>query len=119
MPLEHEDQGHLLAASGYNELGMWDDANTALENIAPDVRHLPEVLRERVFLYQGLGKWNAMAAVAESLVEWEPDEPGWFVLLAYAKRREESLEIARQILAKAEKLHPKDGTVQFNLACYE
>ena len=119
MPLEREDQMHLTAASGYADLGMWLEANEALEEITPDVRHVPEVLRERVFIYRGLQKWEAMAAIAERLAEWNPDDPQWFVLLAYGTRRARSLEAARSVLMRAERLHPKEGTIQFNLACYQ
>jgi hypothetical protein len=44
MPLEPEDQKHLIAAQGYVELGMFLDADTELDEIDPGVRHLPEVL---------------------------------------------------------------------------
>ena len=60
-----------------------------------------------------------MAVVAGKLVEWNPGEPGFFVNLAYATRRAESIEPAREILIRAATLHPADGTIQYNLACYE
>jgi tetratricopeptide (TPR) repeat protein len=97
---------------------MWLEANEALENITPDVRHVPEVLRERVFIYRGLEKWEAMAAIAEKLAQWDPENPEYFLLLAYAKRRAESLEVADAILSRAGELHPAVGEIQFNLACY-
>lgn len=60
-----------------------------------------------------------MAAVAAKLVEFDPTEPGFFIDLAYATRRAESLETAHAILRRAEKLHPQNGGVQFNFACYQ
>ena len=58
MPLEREDQKHLLAAQGYVELGMFLEADAELEEIDPGVRHLPEVLEVRIRIYQGLEKWR-------------------------------------------------------------
>jgi predicted Zn-dependent protease len=45
--------------------------------------------------------------------------PGYFVDLAYATRRAESIHLAHAILARGAKLHPDCGLLQFNLACYE
>jgi tetratricopeptide (TPR) repeat protein len=119
MPLEQNDLQHLKAAHGYIELGMFLEANAELEEIDPFCRVLPDVLYARLAIYQGLEKWEAMAAIANRLVEWNPNEPGYFVDLAYATRRAESLSAAHAILLRGEKLHPKEGTIQFNLACYE
>ncbi|MGI8957338.1 MAG: tetratricopeptide repeat protein [Chthoniobacterales bacterium] len=119
MPLEKPDQQHLRSAHGYVELGMFDDANAALEEIDPFCRHLPEVLVARVAIYHGLKNWELLAVVAKKLVEWNPGDPGHFIDLAYATRRAESIQAAHAILKRAERLHSKEPTIQFNLACYE
>ena len=64
-------------------------------------------------------KWELLAVVAKKLAEWNPKEPGFFIELAYATRRAESIHAAHAILTRAAGLHPNDGTIQFNLACYE
>jgi predicted Zn-dependent protease len=119
MPLEKTDQQHLERAQGYSALGMFLEANEELEEITPDVRHVPEVLVVRSAIYHGTGRWSAMAVVAAKLVEFDPTEPGWFINLAYATRRAESLENAHTILLRAEKIHPQNGNIQFNIACYQ
>ena len=119
MPLEPPDDQHLEAAHGYIELGMFREANEELEGIDAFCRSLPEVLHARLRIYHGLKKWEAMAAIANKLVEWNPSEPEYFVCLAYATRRLDSLEAARVILLRGEEIHPQEGTIQFNLACYE
>ena len=77
------------------------------------------MLIARLAIYHGLKKWELLAVVARRLAEWNPKEPGFFVELAYATRRSESIQKAHAILTDAVDLHPTDGTVQFNLACYE
>ena len=57
--------------------------------------------------------------VAKRLTAWNPKEPGFFVELAYATRRAESIHAAHAILTRAASLHPTDPTIQFNIACYE
>ena len=49
----------------------------------------------------------------------ESGEPGHSVDWAYATRRAESIHLARAILTRGAELHPEDGMIQFNLACYE
>ena len=43
-------QRHVLASSGYLELGMFDDAALVLEEIAPEDKNRNEVLGARVNL---------------------------------------------------------------------
>jgi hypothetical protein len=117
MAIGDQDQAHLRSAHGYIELGLFDEANTALEEIDPFCRHLPEVLSTRVAIYHGLKQWELMAVVTKRLVQWNPGEPGHFVDLACATRRAESIQAAQAILRRAEGLNPNDATIQFNLAC--
>jgi tetratricopeptide (TPR) repeat protein len=119
MPLENPDHQHLRSALGYIQLGMFQEANTELEEIDPFCRHLPEVLTARVAIYHGLQKWELMTVVAQQLAKWNPNEPGYFVDWAYATRRAESIHLAHAILTRGAELHPEDGLIQFNLACYE
>jgi len=119
MPLDAADQMHLRAAAGYIELEMFKEANAELEGIDPFCRHLPEVLMARLAIYHGLKKWELLAVVAKRLTEWNPKEPAFFIELAYATRRAESIQAAHEILTRAADFHPTDPTIQFNLVCYE
>lgn len=119
MPLEPKDQRHLCAAQGFSELGMFLDATEELERIESDVRHLPEVLAVRLTIYEALKKWELMQAVAKSQVQNDPDNVQWWISLANATRRTESLEIAKVILLEAVRNHPKMALIHYNLACYE
>ena len=46
--LNPQDLKHLIAAQGYTELGMFQDADEEIENIDPEVRDLPEILVMRL-----------------------------------------------------------------------
>ena len=98
---------------------MYEEANAELEEIDPFCRHPPEVLVARVIIYRELKKWDLMVVVAQKLAEWNANEPGYFIDWAYATRRAESIQLAHAILARGVELHPEDGLIQFNLACYE
>ena len=84
-------QRHVLASSGYLELGMFDDAALVLEEIAPEDKNRNEVLGARAALYMAAKKWNMAAAVASHLVKVQPENAGWWISLAYALRRTETL----------------------------
>ena len=111
-------QRHVIAAGGYRELGMLDDAANALEEIEPEDKTRKEVLGARVDIYMAAKKWHMAAAVAEHLVKIEPEIVGWWVNLAYATRRAESIEKAETILLRARELHHDNAMIEFNLACY-
>ena len=97
---------------------MFDDAAMVLEEIAPEDKNRKEVLGARVVLYMAAKKWDMAAAVASHLVKVDPQTAGWWISLAYALRRAESVEKAEAILLRAQAIHPKDAMIAFNLACY-
>jgi Flp pilus assembly protein TadD len=116
--LKTEWQRHVLASSGYLELGMFDDAAMVLEEIAPEDKTRNEVLGARVGIYMAAKKWDMAAAVASHLVKVDPETAGWWISLAYALRRTERVEKAEAILLRAQAIHPKVAIIAFNLACY-
>ena len=103
---------------GYVELGMYADANSELEKIDPFCRAAPEVLAVRIAIYHGLGRWELMAEIAKRLVEFQPDDVQWIISLAYATRRANSIDAAKEILLSAESKFPKEALIKYNLACY-
>lgn len=97
---------------------MLEEAESELAAIDPEDAGLPEVLALRVALLHERQDWARLQALARELVAQEPDEPGWWVSLAFATRRVDSLEQARTILLEAERRHPQEAIIQFNLGCY-
>lgn len=119
MNLSPNDRSHLLAAEGYLELGLPLDANEELEKIDADKRNESEVLIVRLEIYETLEKWELVQTVAKTLVNRHPDSIDWFVSLANATRRTESVEAARSILLTAVTGQPRVAIFHYNLACYE
>jgi Flp pilus assembly protein TadD len=116
--LKSDWQSHVLASSGYLELGMFDDAAMVLEEIAPEDKTRNEVLGARVGIYMAAKKWDMAAAVASHLVKVDPETAGWWISLAYAVRRTEGVENAEAILLRAQAIHSRVAMIAFNLACY-
>ena len=97
---------------------MFDEAAQVLEEIEPEEKTRNEVLGARVNIYMAAKKWEMAAAVASHLVKVDPQTAGWWISLAYALRRTESVEKAETILLRAQAIHPKLAMFAFNLACY-
>ena len=117
-PLKADWQRQVLASSGYLELGMFDDAALVLEEIEPQDKTRTGVLGARVNLYMAAKKWEMAAVVASHLVKVDPQTASWWISLAYALRRTESVEKAEAVLLRAQAIHPKVAMIAFNLACY-
>jgi|SRR5882757_1706989 tetratricopeptide (TPR) repeat protein len=118
MPLEQPDQRHCQTAAGYVELGMFLDANTELDKIDPFNRAAPEVLALRIAIYRGLEKWELMREIAKRLADFRSDDIQWTISLAYATRRADSIQAAKEVLLNAEPKFPKEAALKYNLACY-
>jgi tetratricopeptide (TPR) repeat protein len=118
MPLEPPDLKCWQAATGFVELQMFDDANEELEKIDAFNRAAPEVLAVRLAIYHGLRKWELMQQIAKRLHEFQPDNVEWTISLAYATRRADSIEAAKELLLNAEPKFPNEPAIKYNLACY-
>ena len=108
----------LSHAQGYLGLGMVAEAAAELDRIPAPERDAIEVLALRMAVLQEQQDWPALRAVAGEFVRRVPTEPAAWVTSAYATRRAESLAAAEKILLEAERLHPAEPTIQFNLGCY-
>ena len=109
---------HWQAAAGYAELGMFLEADTELDKIDPFNRAAPEVLAMRLAIYRGLEKWELMQEIAKRLADFQPNDIQWTISLAYATRRADSIQAAKEVLLNAEPKFPKEAAIKYNLACY-
>lgn len=118
MIIDPQFQRRLLAASGFAELSLFQEAVQELEELPETSRELPIVLAVWLEVYQRWQKWSEAECVATHLVEIEPEEPSWPIARAYAIRRSRGLVLAHEVLLQAGQKFPNCGTIQFNLACY-
>jgi len=119
MSLSPDDRYYLNAAVGYLELGMFGEAQSELEKIAPEAGGQTEVLVVRLALFQETQRWASMQSAARKLAELDPADPQWAIAWAYATRRAESIDVARLVLIEALERHPLEALIHYNLACYD
>jgi lipopolysaccharide biosynthesis regulator YciM len=108
---------HLLASNGYFELGMFDDAAQAIEQIEPENKRRREVLHTAVMVYQGARHWKKAVASAADLVKAEPTNSTNWITLANAVSHVGSVNEAETVLLKARMWHPRNSLILFKLAC--
>ena len=106
------------AATGFNDLGLHQEAWDELEALPPELRACDTVLNMRVHIYLSLGKWEQARVLAESLARRSPENPQWRLSWAYALRREKSVEAAREVLMEIADRHADVALVAYSLACY-
>jgi tetratricopeptide (TPR) repeat protein len=118
MTMDPQLQRRLLAASGFAELSLFQEAVEELEELPATSKQVPAVLVVWLEVYQRWQKWSEAESVALRLLEIDPEEPAWLIALAYAVRRSRGLPFAHEILSRACENFPNCGTIHFNLACY-
>ena len=115
----HPLERHLQAAEGFLELGLPLEAQAELDAApcghAGDLR----VTTLRVEVCRALAHWEQMVGHARVFCHERPGDAYGWINLAYATRRAASLEDALAVLTDAVCRFPGEGTIHFNLACYE
>ena len=110
---------HLQAAHGWLELGNPTEADAELDNIAPELRVHPDVLKTRWGIYAVARKWEAALDIAATIIRLAPDDPMGWVNRSYVLHELKRTPEARDNLLRVVGRFPADSTMRFNLACYE
>jgi predicted Zn-dependent protease len=118
MKLNHADTRHLLAAQGWLELGDWKSASEELENIRPQMRAHPDVLKMRVDIFSAAKKWDYVIEMAGTIARLLPDHVFGHVRLAYALHEMKRTKEAWDTLLPVADKFPSEWVIPYNLACY-
>jgi tetratricopeptide (TPR) repeat protein len=105
-------------ATGYLALGMVRQAGAELRAIAEKDQLTPEVLGLRVYHALATRKWRLMADCARRLAEQDPTQSQWWIHWSYALREQEKVQAALEVAERGLDLHPEEGILHFNTACY-
>ena len=119
-PFSPGDARRLEAAEGWLELGDCVSAFNELEEVAPERRAHPDVLKLRWRIYIKAEKFGNAFTVAEGLTRLLPDEVDAFVWRSYSTRRMEGggVQQAFDLLRDVAEDFRDEPIVPFNLACY-
>ena len=118
MKLPLEVRRFLDELTGYMELGMWDEAAGRLEEMPFEFRMDRRFMKIRLLISEHFGRWDMAEVVAGHLAKTHPDSAFYWIEWGRAARRAISVQRAIEILLDAEKHHPDEATVHYNLGCY-
>ncbi len=109
----------LQQADGYLDLRLPERAQREWERIPAELREALPVLELSLRLALDTRDWAEAARIARRLRDQQPNEAAYWVHLAYATRRCEGIEAAREILLQAQTRFKTEAVIPYNLACYE
>lgn len=115
-------EGHertLLAAQGYCELGMYDDALGELDSLPEELTHHAAVMELRTVTLMQAKRWKQALTASRSLCRLAPDKTTGFIHAAFCLHELGRTSEARDTLLSGPQLLHTEPTFHYNLACYE
>ncbi len=114
------EPSHLfIAASGYFELGMLEDAWEQIDALSEDERNHPRTLRLQAQLHIAAGRHEPGLAVCRQLCDVAPDDAAGYIHGAYCLHELGETEEARELLLNGPEALRDEPIFFYNLGCYE
>ncbi len=117
--LPEEVRWTLERADGYLDLRMLEQAGKELSSVPKAHHHSTPYQELRLREAMERKEWHTACALAQTICDRLPDEPAFWVQLAYTTRRAIDIPTARSILKKAMRRFPNLAVIPYNLACYD
>jgi len=108
----------MLAAQGYAELGMTDDALRELDSIPDEFRLGEGVLQMRLFVLMRARRWAEAMDVCTALRAANPDGTTGFIHGAFCLHELGRTNEARELLLAGPAALKNEPTYHYNLGCY-
>jgi predicted Zn-dependent protease len=109
----------LLAAQGYLELGMAEEALAELSTIPELEIQDPDIVELRLHILMQAKRWTEALSTAQELRRIHPDALPAYIQGAFALHELGRTTEARDLLLKGPEQLRKDPTFHYNVGCYE
>lgn len=109
----------LLAAQGYIELEMTEEALEELDAIAKQEQHSEEVLQMRLFVYMRARRWDEALLVCRDLRKYAPECTTGYIHGAFCLHELGRTKEARDLLLDGPPILHSEPTYHYNLGCYD
>lgn len=109
----------LLAAHGYAELGMLDDALAELETLPAAALAEPTAVEMRLAILMQARRWVDALRTSEVLCKLDPTRNSAFIHAAFCLHELGRTADARDALLNGPPTLHGEATFHYNLACYE
>lgn len=115
-------EGHertILAAQGYSELGMFDEAIAELDSLPETAAEHSTVIELRTVILMQAKRWKPALAAGRDLCRAEPEKTSGFIHTAFCLHELGRTAEARDVLLAGPDVLHSEPTFHYNLACYE
>ena len=109
----------LLAAQGYSELSMFDDALAELDTLTPETAQEAGAIELRTVILMQAKRWKPALAASRDLCHTAPEKTVGFIHAAFCLHELGRTAEARDILIDGPQSLHAEPTFHYNLACYE
>ncbi|HEV7866302.1 MAG TPA: hypothetical protein VGO90_01370 [Chthoniobacteraceae bacterium] len=109
----------ILAAQGYCELSMFDDAIAELNSLPEEAADHSTVVELRTVILMQAKRWKAALAASRELCRTQPDKSSGFIHAAFCLHELGRTVEARDALLAGPTILRTEPTFHYNLACYE
>lgn len=116
-PMTETDR-RIMAAQGYVELGLYNEARRELHPLPREMFDRSEVIELGLQCLMGEQRWSQALGVAHELCATAPTEPGGFIHAAYCLHEMERTLEALQVLKGGPKSLLTKPVFFYNLGCY-
>ncbi|MES2508018.1 MAG: hypothetical protein V4599_15050 [Verrucomicrobiota bacterium] len=108
----------ILAAQGYVELGLHEEAQAELAHLPPSAAERADVIELSVLCHMGDRRWAEALALTQKLCVLEPEEPGGFIHAAYCLHELGRTTEALDLLGRGPAALRTKPVYYYNLGCY-
>jgi len=109
----------LLAAQGYIELDMPDEALRELDELPPEERGFQPVLQVRLFVLMRTRRWAEAMAVCDALRKADPSQTTGYIHGAFCLHELGRTREAKELLLSGPAALLREATYYYNLGCYD
>ena len=109
----------LLAAQGYLELGMVEEALAELSGVKSLEAGDPDLVELRLHIMMHGERWSEALVVAEELLRLNPSALPAYIHRAFALHELGRTADARDLLLRGPEILREDPTYHYNIGCYE
>jgi predicted Zn-dependent protease len=117
IPIE-EYSRTLLAAQGYCELSMFDEALHELGTLPVDTQQHPTAVELRLVILMQAKRWRPALATGRELTQIAPEKTMGFIHTAFCLHEMGKTEEAREMLLSGPETLRTEPVFHYNLACY-
>ena len=109
----------LLAAQGYFELGMMDDALTEIDALPAAVQERLDVLQMRLFIHMRAKRWREALKISRVMCRVSPEETVGYIHAAFCLHELGRTADAKELLLGGPAALLSEATYHYNLGCYD